>query len=295
MGVGTVLAVAIALAAASPATAKPRKAAADPAIGAPPVKLEVDELGGKLFPRELPLDPGGAAVGVANPSAQACAACHPDIADQWARSAHAGPPSRALRDAAVGMPACLGCHLPLTSQHEQLYAYDGGRIDRAVAADNLAFDPTLTIEGVTCAACHVRDGAIAVSTDVAASHAAPHRMVWAKALGDSDGCAACHQLAWPGSPEPLYDTFGEWKRSGFAEAGITCLGCHARGGADGAVGADHAMVAEPARAVSVLLGASTLRLVRGGAPLPVSITLQNTGAGHAFPTGTPFRGVRMRV
>lgn len=275
--------------------ARTRKDDARAAVAAPAPKLEVAELKGKLFPKELPLDQGPLPAGLANPSAQGCAACHPVAAAQWAASGHARPPGPALREAAVGLPACLACHLPLTEQQPELFTYDAGRADRPVGRPNPAFAATLRIEGVTCGACHVRDGAIAVATDVAAAKQAPHPLVYAEALATSEACAACHQLSWPGAPEPLYDTFGEWKRSGFAAIGVTCQGCHMLGAAEGGIGADHRFDVDPARAVSVLLDAPTLTWTRGAAPVRVTVTLQNTGAGHAFPTGTPFRGMRLRA
>ncbi|MEZ4239284.1 MAG: hypothetical protein R3F59_24650 [Myxococcota bacterium] len=243
----------------------------------------------------MPLEVGPLPPGMANDSVQGCAACHPQVADQWALGPHAAGPSPALIEAARGQPACLSCHLPLASQHESLYDYDGGRLDRPVPRPNPGFEATLAIEAVTCGACHLRDGAVAVGTPEAAAAAAPHPMVYADRLVESEACASCHQLSWPGADQPLYDTFGEWERSGFAEMGITCQGCHMLGAADGSLGADHEVHLDPGRAVSVLLEAPTLKLVRGGAPLPAKLTLQNTGAGHAFPTGSPFRAVRLEA
>jgi hypothetical protein len=43
------------------------------------------------------------------------------------------------------------------------------------------------------------------------------------------------------------------------------------------------------------VAAPSLVLTRAAPPVAGSITLQNTGAGHAFPTGSPFRGVRLEA
>jgi hypothetical protein len=268
---------------------------AEPAEQVEPVKLDVERMKGRLFPKELPVDVGAPPAGLANGSAQGCAACHPQVADRWASGPHAVGPTEALLEAARGRPACLSCHLPLASQHDTLYAYEGGHLDRPVPQQNTAFQATLAIEGVTCAACHVRDGAVVVPTEAAAAAAAPHPMVFAERLATSEACAACHQLAWPGADQPLYDTFGEWERSGFAQMGITCQGCHMLGAADGSLGADHRVAVDAGRALSVLLEAPKLSVVRGGAPVAARLTLQNTGAGHAFPTGSPFRGAQVEV
>lgn len=250
-----------------------------PAIEPAPTAATLDR---KLFPPRLPLDPGPEVPGIVHTSAQVCAACHPTVAVQWATSAHAGGPSAALRDAAEGQAACLGCHLPLTSQ------VDVGRA-------GTSFDATLAIEGVTCAACHVRGGSIVSGDAQAAQRPASHPIVYSAALDRSEGCAVCHQLTWPGAPEPLYDTWGEWQRSGFADLSISCLDCHMYGGADGEGAADHRLLLDPARALTLQLSVPTLRVVRGAAATPAKLVLTNTGSGHHFPTGSPYRAVAVEV
>jgi hypothetical protein len=98
-------------------------------------------------------------------------------------------------------------------------------------------------------------------------------------------------MAWPGADKPFYDTYGEWERSPQGLAGIQCQDCHMGRGAGAATGPDHAMRADPARAVSLLVETDGTSIVRGGNPLDVIVRLQNTGAGHSFPTGSPFESV----
>jgi hypothetical protein len=125
-----------------------------------------------------------------------------------------------------------------------------------------------------------------------ADSVAPHAGRWSAELGASQSCATCHQLSWPGAEQPLYDTFGEWQRSAYAQAGVTCQACHLRPGAEGGP-VDHDVAVDPGRAMSVLVELPPGALVRGGAAQSATITLQNTGAGHAIPTGSPFRGLRL--
>jgi hypothetical protein len=148
---------------------------------------------------------------------------------------------------------------------------------------------------VTCGACHLREGAVVVGAEAAAVRPTPHQSLFSDKLTSSEACAPCHQLSLPGVETPLYDTYGQWKRSGFEAAGITCQSCHLTGAADGTLGADHRMLADPARALTVDVDLPTLRVVRGAAPVPLGVTLHNSGAGHHFPTGTPFRGMRASV
>ena len=57
--------------------------------------------------------------------------------------------------------------------------------------------------------------------------------------------------------------------------------------------ADHGLSADLGRAVSIFLDVPAV--VQRGEPLPIRVTLVNTGAGHAVPTGSPFVGLRVDV
>lgn len=252
------------------------------------------------FVGPLPVDPGPLPDGLANLGAQACNACHYAAHDGWSDSAHAtGAQSEAFREvvAAVGSPACTTCHLPLASQHARVWTFDDGDIHRPVTAPRPDWDAGLAAEGVTCAACHVRDGQVlgAQPRPVDAAVAA-HPVGWSPVLRQSELCATCHQMTWPGADRPFYDTYGEWTRSAYADAGVQCQDCHMGAGAAGErLGSDHSFRAAEGRAVSVLLDLPTDLLVRGDEPVAARLRLQNSGAGHAWPTGSPFRGVRLLV
>ncbi len=249
-----------------------------------------------LFPDGVPVATPALPEGLANLSAQSCNACHFSIHDGWAASAHAdawsSPAFQQAIEAAGDNPVCLSCHLPLAAQQPSLVdTYEGGPLTTAVLKPNPAWDATLHVEGVTCAACHVRDGVV-VGTRPA--EGAPHPVAVSDELASPEFCATCHQLTWPGADQPFYDTWGEWSRSPFAAAGVRCQDCHmppASGLVTAgryAAAASHALPAEPARALSVLVKLPPGPAVRGQ-PLGFSVTAQNTGAGHAFPTGNPFR------
>lgn len=246
-----------------------------------------------LFAAELPLAVGPVPAGLANLSAQGCNACHYEAHDAWSESPHAtgsASPEFVEAVARAGTPACTACHLPLAVQHADNVVYEEGDPERPHSKPNPDWDATLGTEGVTCAACHVRDGQIVAA---APNDRAPHPVAWSPELQSSDLCASCHQLSWPGADLPLYDTYGEWERSPQARAGIQCQDCHMASGADERLGHDHRSAADPARAVSVLLDVDRVDLSRGGSGLELALKLQNTGAGHAFPTGSPWNGVRV--
>jgi hypothetical protein len=235
-----------------------------------------------LWSTGLPSAIGPLPTGLANASAQGCHACHDDAHTQWAGSAHHGVSSQFREATEHETPACTFCHLPLDVQRPAITTFEPGQPNRWSDQPNPSYDATLASEGVTCAACHLRNGSIVATQETAA----PHPIAVNPELKAVSTCAPCHQLDWPGSPRPLYDTVGEWTRSDWSKAGVTCVDCHQSSG--------HGGGADPARAVSLLVQVAPT-LVRGQPPTKVEITLQNTGAGHAFPTGTPFRGVRLEA
>jgi len=251
-----------------------------------------------LFP------PDGSAVTIAelpgslpSLSAQTCNACHGEIHDQWAASGHASASTNPVYVAAVdalgGPSECDSCHLPLEVQRPTLAKGPGkGRVD------NPAYDPTLRLEGVTCAACHVRDGAILGPRQLAVGQA-PHPVRAVRAMSTPEACAACHQ-AGAGDAEhgsALIDTLGEWEQSAFGQAGIPCQDCHMPrtsgriAGSRYAAYSAHALTRsrdprELARAVTLGVSLRASSLQRGDV-LRATATLMNTGAGHAVPTGDP--------
>ena len=277
--------------AAPPAVEAPAPVVEAPAAPAEPAAPPAPA----LFPEGLPVALQKTPDGLANLSAQSCNACHAQIHDDWEGTAHAAawasPTYQKAVERAGSSTACRTCHLPLANQHPRLAAgYKDGAIDRPDLQPNPLWDPTLMSEGVTCVACHVRDGVV-VSTKAAPD--APHKVAVSDELSRPEFCATCHQLTWPGADKPFYDTYGEWKASGYATAGVRCQDCHmppASGltlASKEATQSSHSFPADPARAVSVLLSMDQPEIQRGQA-YRVKMRVQNTGAGHAFPTGSPF-------
>ena len=277
-----------------------RKAGKDPEPPPPPPPPVVEVAPAPpppvIFDGNLPTALEKTPEGLANLSAQGCNACHYQVHDAWAGSAHAhawgDPVFQAAVERAGDSTACKACHLPLANQHSRLAdGYLDGDLARPDLKPNPLWDPALMSEGVTCAACHVRDGVVLGPRDC---DSAPHPVRASQELVSPELCAACHQLTWPGADKPFYDTYGEWKASAYAAAGIRCQDCHmplVAGPATAtraAAQAAHGLQAEPARALSVLVGVDMPEIQRGAA-YPVHVRIQNTGAGHAVPTGSPFQ------
>ncbi len=241
-------------------------------------------------------------MGLSSISSQACNACHYSIHDEWASSAHASSwksprVMKAARDA--GDPtACKACHLPLQNQHSSLTkSYQTEKLSMPVLSPNPSWDPTLQVEGVTCAACHIRDGVV---LGPRATAAAPHPVRQSDDIGSPMSCSPCHQLSITGTEAPYYDTYGEWRRSAYREAGIGCKDCHMPlrssmiTASRFASHRSHLVTADVSRALSLLMSLDSPRLTRGEA-FGGSLLLQNTGAGHYFPTGSPLGTITLQM
>lgn len=139
-----------------------------------------------------PVDTSQITAVLGNLSATECAACHPEFFAEWQTTIH----SQAWTDPYFqvdwrfdrGQHVCRLCHTPLDRQqpHAVLGYRDKEKWD-PVLADNPDFDSTLQHEGVTCAACHYRDGKI---VGVLGTTGAPHPV---KQLEDANEvCVRCH-------------------------------------------------------------------------------------------------------
>lgn len=268
--------------AASPTAAAP---ALPPAPVAPP-----------LFAAPLPVVLDRVPDGLASLSAQSCNACHGAVHDRWAGSKHANAWNDPVFQEALARvgnaTACRSCHLPLVNQHPQLAAgYKDGDISRPDLQKNPLWDATLMREGVTCAACHVREGQVIGVRPVSG---APHAVSVSAELQKSELCASCHQLTWPEAKSAFYDTFGEWSRSAYAAAGVQCQDCHMVPSPAGSIGGrfaaepSHGFEAPLERGLSIFMELPAAELQRGE-PFTVGVRLQNSGAGHMIPTGSPYK------
>lgn len=139
-----------------------------------------------------PIDTSQTPVVLGKLTAKECAACHKDFYDEWQTTIH----SQAWTDPYFQVDwkfdgsqhSCRLCHTPLDRQqpHKVLGYRDTDKWD-PIMEDNPEFDPKLQHEGVTCAACHYRDGKI---VGVIGTTKAPHPV---KKLDDPNQvCVRCH-------------------------------------------------------------------------------------------------------
>ena len=124
--------------------------------------------------------------------ARECAVCHQEFYDEWRTTIH----SQAWTDPYFqtdwqfdnSQQVCRNCHTPLDRQqpHVILGFRDKDKWD-PIMAPNPDFDPDLQHEGVTCTACHLRDGKI---VGVQGIQDAPHPV---QQLNDpNEVCVRCH-------------------------------------------------------------------------------------------------------
>jgi hypothetical protein len=121
-----------------------------------------------------------------------CAACHQDFYAEWRTTMHSqawtDPYFQADWQFDRSQQICKNCHIPLDRQqeHRVLGFRDKDKWD-PILAPNPDFDPELQHEGVTCAACHLRDGKI---VGVLGINDAPHPV---KKIDDPNTvCVRCH-------------------------------------------------------------------------------------------------------
>jgi hypothetical protein len=264
-------------------------------------------------------------------SAPECGACHTRFLAEWRTSMHSqawtDPYFQADWQFEGSEPSCRLCHTPLDRQQpRKVLGYrDTDKWD-PILADNPDFDSALQHEGVSCAACHYREGKI---LGVLGTTDAPHPV---QRLEDPNQvCVRCHVVEgdrWdtffrfppcgtvaeiratstrPG-PDPMAGGGGrDGPGSGEILAsdvrGLHCVSCHmplverplVEGGPVRTTrrhlwrgGHDPQMVKS---ALSVAFEEVSRAPDRSRL---FQLTISNTGAAHYVPTGTPDRHLTVR-
>jgi hypothetical protein len=228
-----------------------------------------------------------------------CAACHAEIAAEWARSAHARSWTDPIFQAEYRLNPdafCRGCHAPRLHEAE----LDAASANAAAAPDDAARADRAAARGIDCTVCHVRDGRVLGVH----GHGGEHAALREARLATSAFCGDCHQFDFPAPApaerarylpgRPLQDTLAEWARSNFADR--PCQDCHMPPAGEGSARhRSHAfrVLDDPAllaRAVRVIAAAH-----REGRAILVTIELAPGEIGHAFPTGDMFRQAVLTV
>lgn len=260
--------------------------------------------------------------GLKSLSADECGACHTAIWREWKQSVHAQAwvdeqfQAELKKQPGVAW-MCVNCHTPLVNQLDSLVVkLEDGDVEKPVLRPNPRFaGAALKHEAITCAVCHVRDGAVeGPHGDTKAPHATRRN----PALRTSEFCLRCHQAvqAYPGKTFVCtFATGDEWRAGPFFAAGTVCQDCHMsaldRPSADGApvrrVGM-HGWIGShlrkghetipalwdslaAARPPGAALAADTTLARVGRDSLAWTVRVSNANAGHRLPTGDPERAL----
>ena len=270
---------------------------------------------------ERPLDFQRVPRGLKSLSARECGACHVEIYREWRQSVHAqawhDPQFQSEFRKQPGVQwMCVNCHTPLRNQLDSLVvALRRGDVERPVRRANPAFDPALKEEAITCASCHVRDGAV---EGPFGTTTAPHATRRNPDFRSPAQCLRCHQAvqAYPGKNFICtFNTGEEWRAGPFERRGRICQDCHMpevrrplvaggsvrRTGLHGWIGShlrkggetDPALWEAMAKRLppGVELRPGPTPRATAGAPAQWRVAAVNTHAGHRLPTGDPEREV----
>ncbi len=169
--------------------------------------------------------------GLESLSAAECGECHEEIYAEWRTSNHAtalqDPQFQAEWAKDDSLWVCINCHTPLQNQQALIVK---GKLDgdyrKPVTEPNPRFDAELREESITCAVCHVRDGAVIGVTG--AGKDAPHKVVKDPEFLSEKLCMGCHNVTDVLDPT-LVCTFGtgdEWREGPYPAVGRNCISCH---------------------------------------------------------------------
>jgi len=158
-----------------------------------------------------------------------CGTCHREHYDEWRLSTHSHAWTDLQFQAEIKKESspfmCINCHIPLQNQQEFIVkGLIDGDIYRPVKEVNPNFDYELQQEGITCASCHVRNGAI---IGTIGSDKAPHKVVKDVEFLSEKLCISCHNASAELTTTLVctFETGDEWKAGPYFEK-QNCISCH---------------------------------------------------------------------
>ena len=167
--------------------------------------------------------------GIVSLSAKQCGVCHQTHYNEWKLSTHANAWTDMQFQAELKKETspfmCINCHIPLQNQQEYIIKglFDGD-IYKPVKELNPYFDKELQEEGINCASCHVRDGAIIGPTG---DSKGVHKTVKDTQHLSEKLCISCHNAVAVITPDLAcsFETGDEWKKGPYFGK-KNCKTCH---------------------------------------------------------------------
>lgn len=230
---------------------------------------------------------------------EACGRCHKQQYQDWKESLHSkamGPgPWGQIVDLTQNSPEeavlCMTCHAPLSEQIPVIAKISDG--NKKTYAKNPDFDSKLQLQGITCAACHVRQHQRFGPPKVEGpdpnkypsgtpNHGGVQRTPY---FEKAEFCRDCHQF----DPEntilvngkPIQDTYREWKNSPWGQGEAGCQGCHMPNRRHFWKGIhDAEWVKDGVRIEATIKHAA----LEAGDPLELVVEVTSSAVGHKFPT-----------
>jgi nitrate reductase cytochrome c-type subunit len=167
--------------------------------------------------------------GLVSLRAEDCGTCHKNHYEEWKLSTHAHAWTDLQFQAELRKESspfmCINCHIPLQNQQEYIVkGLINGDIYKPAKEKNPLFDARFQKEGISCASCHVRNGAIIGSNG---NLNAPHPVKKAPELLSENLCIGCHNANAVVTPTLActFETGDEWKRGPFYGK-KNCISCH---------------------------------------------------------------------
>jgi Cytochrome c554 and c-prime len=161
--------------------------------------------------------------------AEDCGTCHKEHYKEWQSSTHAHAWTDEQFQVEIKKASspyfCINCHIPLQNQQEFIVkGLEGGDIYKPVKEKNPQFDKKMQLEGISCATCHVRDGAIIGAQNL---KNAPHKIIYAPEKLAESLCISCHNANQVVTPELVctFETGDEWRRGPYFGK-KNCISCH---------------------------------------------------------------------
>ena len=225
---------------------------------------------------------------------EGCGLCHLDVYNDWRESLHSKAMGPGLLGQFPGMSfagqaECLTCHAPMSEQWAQLPDGQGGW------QKNAGFQEDLYGRGLMCSTCHLRghrrhapppSPERLARLGVQAAEAVHGPAVTTPLFRASEFCKGCHQHATTTvmiNGKTVENTYQEWLDSPQGAAGVSCQDCHMPQGRHLWRGIHDAGMTRQGVQVAYQVPEEP---PRAGQALRASLTLTNTGTGHAFPTYT---------